>query len=689
MDLINQFLNRLHDEGIRYVHWKSNTNIDQALTGIDDFDILVIPEDADKLNQVFNELKILRAYSEKDSWQEGITHYVGIDCARKKIFHVHLHYKLSLGYDYDKKYCLPIEHAYVAGRNRYKNTFIPSVEHEFIILVIRLILKNAFVPFLLLNLRRKISVYSARKTEGIISGSGYREYLDLRSRYDQSKAKSIISTELPYLSVHLFDSCISALDNNSSLISYFVCAQNMSFQLSDYKTHGELKSYVISIIRISKQKFKSVLSKLGLSQNPRGKSPQHGGRIIAFVGGDGAGKTTTLAALAKILCSQFKVQKVHIGRPKMSLMGFFVRVIGRFAQLLRQYEVRLALGYLAIAYDRKHAFLLARRLRERGTIVLLDRIPLKGITAMDCPRVHKVANGKFKWLKRVEEYLYSKIYGVDALFVLKLDPEIALRRRPEDDPDQLRIRSGQIWNNDWIAPYATEIDTNKNSREEVLSIVLAVLLGRLSRPYLRVELVGLNGCGKSTLIRALPQSYPNFASVLPSRKQTILILKNILLYAPALLRVYWRTRNRGMVRVYLYFKVSVDLMRRWEAKKNSPCSDLILDEGPVFLLARANMDGFSDLIVSKDDIAQIKRYTRHIFRLSAPVDILYQRVQERPLQAGRGQFLEFEEFVQFCADYDEAYTVIDKYGMPYSTIDTSKTTPAETFRWFKINAGDE
>jgi hypothetical protein len=101
------------------------------------------------------------------------------------------------------------------------------------------------------------------------------------------------------------------------------------------------------------------------------------------------------------------------------------------------------------------------------------------------------------------------------------------------------------------------------------------------------------------------------------------------------------------------------------------------------------MDGFSDLIVSDKDVAQIKRHTKYIYRMSAPIDLLYQRVQERPLQAGRGKFLEFEEFVQFCADYNEAYTVIDEQGMPFSTIDTSKTTPAETFRWFKINAGDE
>jgi hypothetical protein len=104
-------------------------------------------------------------------------------------------------------------------------------------------------------------------------------------------------------------------------------------------------------------------------------------------------------------------------------------VLAKAASVGRKLTFSSALHFLSLAYNRKNAFKRAQRLRAKGAIVLLDRIPLEGITAMDCPRVHLVANGKYKKLIELEKKLYAKIHGVDALFVLKLNPEIALKRR--------------------------------------------------------------------------------------------------------------------------------------------------------------------------------------------------------------------------------------------------------------------
>ena len=38
---IEEFLLQLEKKRINYVHWKSNTNIQDALKGVDDLDILV------------------------------------------------------------------------------------------------------------------------------------------------------------------------------------------------------------------------------------------------------------------------------------------------------------------------------------------------------------------------------------------------------------------------------------------------------------------------------------------------------------------------------------------------------------------------------------------------------------------------------------------------------------------------
>ena len=74
-DFMQVFLEALDKENIKYVHWKSNTNIDKALSGEDDLDILVDPNKKNEIYHLFKELKIIRGYSEKDSWQNEIFHY--------------------------------------------------------------------------------------------------------------------------------------------------------------------------------------------------------------------------------------------------------------------------------------------------------------------------------------------------------------------------------------------------------------------------------------------------------------------------------------------------------------------------------------------------------------------------------------------------------------------------------------
>ena len=147
---------------------------------------------------------------------------------------------------------------------------------------------------------------------------------------------------------------------------------------------------------------------------------------------------------------------------------------------------------------------------------------------MDCPRVHTLANGKYKWLSRIEKKQYKSINGVDLLFVMKLNPEIALQRRPNDNPDELRMRSGQIWNNNWIAPYAIEIDTGKNNPEEVQEIVLNKVWDNFNNPLLRTELLGLNGSGKSSLFKNIQGNFPNVLKNMPVKSFPVTNIKKFI-----------------------------------------------------------------------------------------------------------------------------------------------------------------
>jgi len=183
---IENFLKQLDEQEINYLHWKSNTNIEKALVGEDDLDILVDPKDKGKIYQLFKGLNILRGYSEKDSWQNEIFHFFGLDVDAQKMIQIHLHFLLEVGYDFDKSVNLPIVQSYLESKNRYQDrVYIPSVENEYILLIIRLMLKNALLPFLLHFPKKQYAIYKRAHSKGVVVGSAYREYLDLRSRSDR------------------------------------------------------------------------------------------------------------------------------------------------------------------------------------------------------------------------------------------------------------------------------------------------------------------------------------------------------------------------------------------------------------------------------------------------------------------------------------------------------------------------
>ena len=137
---------------------------------------------------------------------------------------------------------------------------------------------------------------------------------------------------------------------------------------------------------------------------------------------------------------------------------------------------------------------------------------------------------------------YKAINGVDLLFVMKLNPEIALQRRPDDNPDELRMRSGQIWNNDWIAPYAFEINTGENNPEEVQKILLKIVWENLNKPFKRTEIIGLNGTGKSTLLKNIERNSPNLQKNIDIRNYPTLVFKSFLFNTIPTINIYFKTR---------------------------------------------------------------------------------------------------------------------------------------------------
>ncbi|MDB2442532.1 hypothetical protein N9W40_00395 [Flavobacteriales bacterium] len=678
MKLIKVFLENLEKSDIRYVHWKSNTNIKLALSGIDDLDILVDPNNERDLNDVFKKLKFVRAYSEKDSWQDGITHFLGLDIDSQKLVHVHLHYKLALGFDYDKCFKLPIVGLYLENRTKYEGkVYLPSYENEYCILVIRLILKNALTPFLLKLPHNQYSLFKRAKENGVIKDGGYTEFLDLKDNIDKIKLNRTLETTFSFLSKELFEFCVTVLENNNNVIAYFKAGSKLKKELASFRDYGEIISFSKAFIRLYSLRFYSLLRKLHIYNKISGKKTEHGGRIIAFVGGDGAGKTTTISNLRRTLKSQFSLTSIHVGKPSMHIKGLIFRLISKIFSSIGFKNLSKAFFYISIAINRKNEFRKACKLRDKGIIVLQDRIPLEGITAMDCPRVHTILKGKFKKLSWLEKKQYAEIKGVDMLFVMKLNPEIALQRRPEDDPDELRIRSGQIWNNEWVATFAHEINTGENNPEQVQNIVLKKLWENFNTPFIRAEIIGLNATGKSTLFKKIEQKTPNVLKSMPVKDYPFLIIQGLFFGFLRGAKIYFKTKNTFLLTNYFHLIISLQIFQFWNKKNRLPSKNFIFDQGPYFQAAFLYKEKCISKKVYIDYINQLQNFIPIVYMLTASSEVLYNRVKNRNLSNGRGQFLKFDEFIQFCQEYLNSFNILIKSGLSIVEINTENIKPKD------------
>jgi len=138
---------------------------------------------------------------------------------------------------------------------------------------------------------------------------------------------------------------------------------------------------------------------------------------------------------------------------------------------------------ICTARDRYSTYKRARRFATNGGLVILDRFPLQQIKFMDSPQIARMtrknsATKLLKFLIRLEESYYQKMVIPDLLIVLRADPEIAVCRKTDEDQEEVRARSAEIWELDWKQIPAVVINANR-SKEAVLSEVKNLLWTQL------------------------------------------------------------------------------------------------------------------------------------------------------------------------------------------------------------------
>ncbi len=490
LELVARLCQALEDEEILYCHWKSNNALDRSASGENDLDLLISRADANRFLALVGRLGFRPVRPPTDKQMAGVLDYFGYDEDSGKLVHVHAHFQLAMGHDMTKNIRLAIEAPYLASAQRKGLFRVPAPEFEYVVLVLRMMLKH--------------STWDAMLTrEGRLKASERGELNDLRAESDPARVNAILNAHLPYISASLFADCVRALEPGCPAIFRLRTAQKLQKLLQSSATLPGpvdvfLKLWRRGVLMLRRRLFKTSAK----------YTPAIGGAMIAILGGDGAGKTTALEGLHGWLSKIFETQRVHMGKPAWSLLTITLRSILKLGQVLRLYPLETSFeatleqkslvspGYPYLirevlrARDRYTTYVRARRFAMRGGLVLLDRFPMAQIELMDglqterfirqisegprreqflCPR----PDSRFaRFLVRLEESYYHRILQPDLLVVLRVHPDIAVQRKTEEEPASVHRRSSEIWALDWKDTGAFVIDSSQPK-----AAVLALLKG--------------------------------------------------------------------------------------------------------------------------------------------------------------------------------------------------------------------
>ena len=142
---IKRMIDCFEKYNIDYCHWKSNEHLNDALNGDTDLDILFRPNQRDLLENALSEAGLKRFRATPLMQYNAIEDYIGFDKETSKIWHLHLHYRLTIGEKHLKGYTVPwtehiLSRRYIAI-SELGDIYCSNPADEYFLLLVRMALK--------------------------------------------------------------------------------------------------------------------------------------------------------------------------------------------------------------------------------------------------------------------------------------------------------------------------------------------------------------------------------------------------------------------------------------------------------------------------------------------------------------------------------------------------------------------
>ena len=485
---IKNMLDAFEEHQINYCHWKSNEHLREALDGDTDLDVLFDPAQRVELERVLDGCGLKRFRSTPLMQYNAIEDFIGFDKETAKIWHLHTHYRMTLGEKHLKGYTVNPWGKLILDNRRKdeQGIYCSACEDELILLLVRMAMKLRLrdycrnigkddrIEYAWLVEHAKLPEIEVR-AKLFVGEKAAREIVRLISEKSLTK-----KNQLRKLRRMLLKS-LKLYTGYSSLGSRYMRTKREWFWLvGGIKRRMGINSYVAN----------------------RRVSP-NGGNVIAFLGCDGAGKSTTLAYVKKELNKKLDVCTIYFGsgdgnssllRKPMKLVAKKVGGKGvghavekeysekkKVSLKSRLYSLAKIIWAVTLANEKKTKIRQQTKARNNGLIVLTDRYPQTLYAGCsDGPLLSKYeGKGLFGKIAAWEHRVYESaaMNPPDLTVKLIVPTEVAIERKPEMTAEEIDTKKSIVMGLE-LSKNTLVVDTSRpfeETRAEILEAIWKII----------------------------------------------------------------------------------------------------------------------------------------------------------------------------------------------------------------------
>ena len=489
LQIIRDTFEDLNRQEILYVHWKSNEHLHESLNGDTDFDLLIARGSLEAFVRVVEKHGFRLFESVGKQAYIGVFDYLALDPPSQKMIHLHLHCVFITGRKFLKEYAVPISSELLSGTEWDQTGLVRvcSPSKELCILWLRYFLKTSALKLILK--RGRISENFRREAEWLLPRA---------NRGDVERFASVLfkNKDMEGKSAAFADYVLSA-DGASSALRMLLSVRKA---MKEYKTEKAVS------IRYYCRRFMMGLryfeQKYFHWPVPYRRVLPSGGRVVAVVGCDGAGKSTVNSKLLKTLQKKIDVYFSYFGSGdgycywyRLPLLwvnkalakrrhGGGSSELTEAASARKRVKFSKAVWAVLLALEKKSKLKRMNCAKARGMLVLCDRYPQTQFPGINdgpilAPWLESRAFIKKKlaqWERTI--YLQASIFQPDLVIKLMISEAVSCQRKPLEKPETIKAKI-QLMDELLIPSEETCVVDATKPIEEVLEDVCA----RISRCF--------------------------------------------------------------------------------------------------------------------------------------------------------------------------------------------------------------